>query len=253
MCFSTDTSDKPDATTHDTVDHPTRVIWIAHHSPFATYIKIFDLTNQLLEACRRDGLAKTVQKRACEIARPLVAKEKTDSLLYAVERPKWNSPMQTLLRGSSARSEGDTPNTGHRMGRMEIGNPGEAVCEFHEWCPGAVAKLKQMNLLGTRHRFIFPQDSPSSSHDLYMQPASFGSTSEFFVKDSVKYTWKVAWHGWAITLHKTLGQDTVPVAYFTKQWGYGLGGVMIVDENQVDLVVATLSALVVIRKNHGSL
>jgi hypothetical protein len=139
------------------------------------------------------------------------------------------------------------------MARMQIENPGQESDEPQEWSPGAIAKLQQMNLLGTRHHFIFPLDSPISSHNFYMQHTSFGSKSEFFVKDSVKYTWQLAWHGWAMTLHKTIGQDTLRVAFFARQWGLGLGGVMLVDESQVDLVVALLGALILIRKHNGSL
>jgi len=95
-------------------------------------------------------------------------------------------------------------------------------------------------------KFSFPQGSSHSSHDIEMKPVSIGSRAEGFVKDSVQYFWdkqdKIA------TLSKVMGDKRVHIAKFGAKHNYDKGGVLALDTQQIDAVVAMITCVALLQQ-----
>lgn len=102
----------------------------------------------------------------------------------------------------------------------------------------------------------FPEDSPHASHPVSLQNRTWGLRSETFTLNSQPYLWEMdsLWHSTNITLYKVTGsgdaeKKTEIGRYAQKWWGpFVTGGSFVVDDKEIDGVVACLSLLVVLKK-----
>lgn len=102
----------------------------------------------------------------------------------------------------------------------------------------------------------FPEDSPHSTHPISLRNRRWGFRTETFTVNSQPYFWEMDsyWHSTNMTLYKMVGtgegQKKVEIGkYAQKWWGSFLtGGVFVVDEKELDGVVACLTLVVVLKK-----
>lgn len=102
----------------------------------------------------------------------------------------------------------------------------------------------------------FPEDSPHSPHNITLRNKRWGLRTEAFVLNSVPYFWEMdsLWHSTNMTLYRVVGsrehQEKVQVGKYAQKWwgGFVTGGTFVVDEKELDGVVACLSLVVVLKK-----
>ncbi|KAH7380402.1 kinetochore complex Fta4 of Sim4 subunit, or CENP-50-domain-containing protein [Phaeosphaeria sp. MPI-PUGE-AT-0046c] len=98
----------------------------------------------------------------------------------------------------------------------------------------------------------FPEDSPHATHPIGLQNKTWGLRSEAFTLNSQPYLWEMdsLWHSTNMTLYKVTGsgdaeKKTEIGKYAQKRWGgFVTGGTFVVDDEEIDGVVACLSLLV---------
>ncbi|KAF1815910.1 hypothetical protein P152DRAFT_201488 [Eremomyces bilateralis CBS 781.70] len=100
--------------------------------------------------------------------------------------------------------------------------------------------------------FEFPADSPHSSHPIVMKPMGLWTASEEFVKESVRHIGKFdkRLSSRYFTLFKQIGSQEIPVAQYrsTKLSVWIGGGVLAIDDKEIDPVVAVLWCANMLRK-----
>jgi hypothetical protein len=102
----------------------------------------------------------------------------------------------------------------------------------------------------------FPSDSQHSSHPISLQNKIWGLRSEAFTFESQPYFWEPDsyWHSTSMTLYKVTGsggaEKKVEVGKYTQKWWGSIwtGGTFVVDDEEIDGVVACLTLVVVLRK-----
>jgi hypothetical protein len=102
----------------------------------------------------------------------------------------------------------------------------------------------------------FPSDSPHCPHNLELRNKRWGMYAESFTLNSQPYLWEMDsfWHSTDMTLYKVIGaggaeKRVVVGKYAQKCWsGFVTGGTVVVDEGQLDGVVALLTLVVVLKK-----
>jgi hypothetical protein len=102
----------------------------------------------------------------------------------------------------------------------------------------------------------FPQGSPHSSHPVSLGNRQWGSRDDRFVLGSQPFSWESdsVWHDGNMTLYKISGSSEQEVKrevskYAQKSWlAFVTGGTVVVDEKEIDGLVACLTLLVVLEK-----
>lgn len=102
----------------------------------------------------------------------------------------------------------------------------------------------------------FPEDSPHSSHPVSLRNKRWGFRTETFTVDSIPFVWEMGsvWHSNGMTLYKVFGsgadQRKVEVGRYAQKWwgSFVCGGTFVVDEKEVDGLIACLALLVVLKK-----
>jgi hypothetical protein len=102
----------------------------------------------------------------------------------------------------------------------------------------------------------FPEDSPHSSHPVSLRNKTWGLRAEAFIVNSVQYYWTMdsLWHSTNMTLFKVYGsgegEKKVKVGQYAQKWwgSFVTGGTFVVDENEIDGLVAAMSLVVVLKK-----
>jgi hypothetical protein len=100
--------------------------------------------------------------------------------------------------------------------------------------------------------FTFPDGSPHSSHTITMKRVKVWNRSETFVNDSVEYQWRFdsPLSRSRFTLYKIFGGQEVVVAKYKGPLPvFRPKGALLVNEKEIDFVVALLSCCGVIRKD----
>jgi hypothetical protein len=100
--------------------------------------------------------------------------------------------------------------------------------------------------------FTFPEDSPHSSHPITMKRVKIWNRTETFTKDSVEYQWRFdgALRRSRFTLYKLVGGQEVVVAKYKGPLPVlKPRGALLIDEKEIDSVVALLSCCGMIRKD----
>jgi len=102
----------------------------------------------------------------------------------------------------------------------------------------------------------FPDNSPHAAHIISLKNKKWGLRTESFTLNSQPYLWEMdsLWHSHNMTLYRVTGtgdsQKKVEVAKYAQKWwgSFVTGGTLVVDENDLDGVVACLTLLVVLKK-----
>ncbi|KAE9367304.1 hypothetical protein N431DRAFT_513597 [Stipitochalara longipes BDJ] len=95
----------------------------------------------------------------------------------------------------------------------------------------------------------FPTESPHSSHPIELRPAGMLRREDVFVKDSIPYIWDVLDAFALCKLYKVMDSKRVEVARYTAKHSRDSTGVLVVDGKEVDLVVAVMTWLAVLKRS----
>lgn len=109
-----------------------------------------------------------------------------------------------------------------------------------------VAELSGPLLSFGRWKLIFSDDS---THDIDMRPVGTGRRADIFVQDSVPYFWDV--EGRLRRLFKVVGSTRVEVAQLTSKHTRDRSGVLAIDEGQVDVVIAVITAVGTLQRSES--
>ncbi|KAF2023750.1 hypothetical protein EK21DRAFT_94668 [Setomelanomma holmii] len=102
----------------------------------------------------------------------------------------------------------------------------------------------------------FPNDSPHATHPISLRNKRWGLRTESFTVNSVPYFWEMdsLWRATNMTLYRVTGsgnkQRKIEVGKYAQKWwgGFVTGGTFVVDERELDGVVACLTLIVVLKK-----
>tara|TARA_R110002003_G_scaffold138_8_gene12710 strand:+ start:14678 stop:15388 length:711 start_codon:yes stop_codon:yes gene_type:complete len=102
----------------------------------------------------------------------------------------------------------------------------------------------------------FPEDSPHSAHPISLRNKRWGLRTESFTVNSQPFFWEMdsLWHSTNMTLYRVTGsgegQKKIEVGKYAQKWwgGFVTGGTFVVDEKELDGVVACLTLIVVLKK-----
>ncbi|ORY13194.1 hypothetical protein BCR34DRAFT_600113 [Clohesyomyces aquaticus] len=203
--------------------NPTHTYWISPHGSLAKEIKILDLTPFItlpytgLTPAYKDHIKKTL-------------KDHSYSPVYMVQRNNWWS-LKYKVTSDTRTVTGDEPS--------------KTIAEWkHPWHSGGEAILS------------FPLDSQNCTHPISLKNKRFGFSTETFTLESRPFIWKkdTCWNYQDMTLYKVFGsgkqERRVEVAKYAQKWwgGWVTGGTLVVDEKEVDGLVACLTLMVVLKK-----
>lgn len=194
---------------------PTNTYWITPHGMLTGEIKILDLSKDL--DMPFTGFSDAYKE---EVKKTL--KDHSFSPAFTAHRGNWLGLKYTITDSQ-----------------------GEQIADWkHPWSSVGEAVIS------------FPENSPHSSHPVSFRNKTWGLRAEAFIVDSVQFLWTMdsVWHSTNMTLYKVYGsgegQKKVKVGqYAQKHWGsFVTGGTFVVDENEIDGLVASMSLVVVLKK-----
>jgi hypothetical protein len=194
----------------------TRIIYITPHQSLTSEIRVHDLTTSLSQS----SSSKEFLSESESVGQSLI----DATPLYTLVRQGWWHAIPVYQGKPDGKTDSDAVAT---------------------WRPSRGS-------LGTQ-KFAFPPNSPNSSHTLSMKRPSFRH-SELFVQESVEYIWRFESRSIGkvrrpITLWKKIGNHEIPVARFQSPYRVSkTGGTLIVNEKEVDLVVAFVTCCGMLRK-----
>jgi hypothetical protein len=102
-----------------------------------------------------------------------------------------------------------------------------------------------------KNSFIFPPGSAHCGHAVVMQKEKRWATfDEIFVVESIPYFWRYDGHSRRkFTLWRVVGQNKLVVArYKGKMWGLKRGGMLLVNADEVNCVLAAMTIMAMLRK-----
>jgi hypothetical protein len=195
--------------------NPTNVYWISPHSTFASKIAVLDLTKDMdvpyagLTSEYKAAVAKTLQDHSYT---PTITCNRTG----------WFSLQHDIT------DDQDT----------------HLAHWSHPWTSMGEAVL------------TFPEDSRHSAHAISLHNKAWGLRTETFTLNSQPFFWEMdsLWHSTNMTLYKAWGsgetEKKVEVGKYAQKWwgGFVMGGTFVVDEEEIDGVVACLTLIVVLKK-----
>jgi hypothetical protein len=112
-----------------------------------------------------------------------------------------------------------------------------------------VAELSSPLLTLGRWTIMFAPGSPHSHHDILLRPAGFMARADEFVKDSIPYFWDIADGRKLCVCHVANDGKRVEVARFLGHSSRGHDGLLVVDGEALDEVVAALTCVAVLNRN----
>jgi hypothetical protein len=197
---------------------PNRIFYIVPHNLFSTETKVVDLTGTLPNTYTGGDISNELRDAARNAGND---KFLANSPIYIIKRPHWWSTKSTAYSVSQ----------------------GEPFNELAYW-------KQPYTSVGTAH-ITFPDSSPDSTHELTISPPWLMSRTNTWVQDSVQYEWNCDSQLLAnrMTLHKKVGGKRLVVARYAQRWGsWVTGGVLLVQEGEINALVAVLTTLVMLRK-----
>jgi hypothetical protein len=246
---------------------PDQVLYILPNNLFSKEIKIIDIT-----ASAMDGVQPYT---GGEIGDPFrnrakaLAKTHESSPLYTVERPHWYSRDSTIYQTGTppplppppmqekpnSGSDDNNSSNGNDKGkeeekRKEEKNNGsssssssDARLELCHWRQAAIScgKAEQR----------FPAGSAHSAHALDLTHPHWYRRTSVWVHDSVQYDWTCdrQLRSNRMTLHRLVGGRREVGGRYAQRWGSCVrGGVLLIDTRVVDEVIATQTAVVMLRR-----
>jgi hypothetical protein len=112
-----------------------------------------------------------------------------------------------------------------------------------------VATTKQQAISFGKAWLRFPAGSPHAAHELLLTPVKWYRRTNEWVHNSVPYQWRCDSKYLAnrMTLIRRIGGRDIVVARYAQRWGSWItGGVLLVDEKEIDPVVAILTCNVML-------
>ncbi|KAF2792937.1 hypothetical protein K505DRAFT_325831 [Melanomma pulvis-pyrius CBS 109.77] len=194
---------------------PTKTYWISPHGMLTKEIKILDLTPDMdvpysgLTPAYKDSVKKTL-------------KDHSFSPVFTAHRNNWLGLKYSITD--------------------DQGNP---IADWkHSWSSVGEAIL------------TFPEDSQHSEHPISLRNKRWGFRNESFTVNSMSFFWGMDsfWHSTNMTLYKVFGsgedERKVEVGKYAQKWwgGFVTGGTFVVDEKELDGLVACLTLCVVLKK-----
>jgi hypothetical protein len=188
---------------------PNRVFYIVPHTGFTKTITVLDLTGQIKAEYPSEEFEKETKA--------LATKSPPPSWLNITRTPRWYSKNFVVEKGS------DKSQIAHWKGGM---------------------------FSTSSNTLTFPLDSPHSSHPITIEPESTWKFREQFVKDSVIYQWKPdnVLTARKFTMFKIIGDQKQAVGRYLEEWSIKYGGILVLNSDEIDEVVAVLSIVSILRK-----
>jgi hypothetical protein len=197
---------------------PTRALYVLRHNLFSKEISIIDVTSDIL--CRYIGGGLTDDLR--DVARQLTEdKTRTSNPAYQMQRKHWWNRESVMISNVGPESGND------------------------------IAKWKHPGTSVGKATLSFPSGSTHSAHDITISPVRRYRRTNMFVKDSVTYKWRCnsRFKANRLTLEQGVGGKHTIVGQYAQRWGSWIaGGLLLVDGQQVDEVVAVLTTCVMLRR-----
>ncbi|KAF2182015.1 hypothetical protein K469DRAFT_691633 [Zopfia rhizophila CBS 207.26] len=195
---------------------PTRTLYVLRHNLFSTSTKIIDITSQT--EVRYSGGEISDELR--DAARWLTKDEsRTANPIYQLQRKHWWNSTSTMTGATTLGVElASWKHPGMSFGKAEIS---------------------------------FPENSSHGTHGLTMAPVKWYRRTNEWVQDSVVYTWRCnsKFKANRMTLLKELGGKKVVVARYAQRWGsWVTGGVLLIDNKEIDEVAAVLTCCVMLKR-----
>lgn len=216
---------------------PTSTYWITPHGMLTKTITILDLTKDMtLPYTGMTSEYKDAVKKAL--------KDHSFTPILSCKRLTWLGLKYDI---TSPRTSSNENKPQDETGDADAGGDSSDVHIAHwthPWTSTGEATL------------TFPSSSPHSTHPISLRPKRWGLRTESFVLDSVPYIWEMdsLWHSTSMTLYRVVGsgesERKVEVAKYAQKWwgAFVTGGILVVDEREVDGAVVGLSCLVVLKK-----
>jgi hypothetical protein len=239
---ATSTSDEPaegpqdiasPTTTAETIDpgfRPTRAYFIASHTGLTRDVPIFDISSAVdLANYASTGSSREAWGRTAHTIGRAQQIDARATPLLLIRRNKWYGHNFTAVRGGATRgSDGEYP----------------AADLVAEWKGGWYS--------GAKNRLEFPAASAHSSHTITMATGSYVAFRDGFVVDSASFEWRCLnqFSMRRFRLDRVIGGErtTAAMAWKPRSQIWHQGGVLVVDAEQVDEVVAVLTGMVMLRK-----
>ena len=187
---------------------PDRTYYIVPHSNFTKKIEIFDLTSQVKEQHDSEALKEEIKT--------LVKSSHPESCLTISKSNFWGT-------------------------ELAVHEP-PAGATIVEWKGSARAHGPS--------RFTFPADSSHSTHPIELKPSKFWTKNEQFVQDSITYSWEFDsnFSQRKLTLYKCMGVERVVVAKYCGMATFKTGGILLLDSEEVDEIIAVITCCAMLRK-----
>jgi len=196
--------------------HPNRIFYIASHYLISKSIAIHDVTDQVKMSYQGGDIEDEIRDAAKK-----VSKEDEHE-----KNPKYTISKEHRFFGRSF--------------VMKIGNDGEelAYWKHPHWA------------VGTAH-LSFPSGSAHGSHEIDMSAPRKSSRTNQWVQDSVTYEWNCdsKWKTSRQSLYKIIGSKRTLIGkYAQTKLRMGAGGILLLDTNELDEVMGTLTICVMLRR-----
>jgi len=193
-----------------------KVLWIVPHSSWNKTITIYDLTDTVeVDTKHLDKIFDKCEKEAkIKISSGAPAK-------FVLNRPGLRTDYK-VYDGAASRADPEV---------------------LADW------DIARFNF--ATHVFKFPPSSVHSSHNVSLKKVTKTLRGEQFVKDSVPYMWKYDKIPFKnMTLVRAIGKQETPVAFYRTRFPtIRTGGAVVVDENEMDVLVAVLTTCGMLRRD----
>ncbi|KFY05078.1 hypothetical protein O988_00280 [Pseudogymnoascus sp. VKM F-3808] len=133
----------------------------------------------------------------------------------------------------------------HRSGRLS------SNFTVKDTSNAVIAELSGPLLSLGRWTLGFVADSPHSDHDILVRPAGMMSRADEFVKDSIPYYWDILDGRKLCKLYKVMDGKRVEIAHFLGENARARDGVLLLDGEQLDEVVACLTCVVMLNRSES--
>jgi hypothetical protein len=210
--------------------HPSKAYFIANHTGLTQNVPIFDITSAVdLTSYASAGSSREAWGRTAHAIGRAQQTDKRVAPLLLVHRHKWYAHNFTVVRGGASRGK----------------DGGFAAADV-------VAEWKGGWYSGARNRLEFPAGSAHSGHTVTMTTGSYIGFRDEFVVDSASFEWRCLnrCSMRRFRLDRIIGGERTVAAAAWKPRSQIMhqGGVLVVDAEQVDEVVAVLTGMVMLRK-----
>jgi hypothetical protein len=233
---------------------PTKILYLRALTEKNQHSEILDLTARLQSMFRED-----ITPEFQELAQLALRANPIFPPTWVISGPSRFVASHLIVEAPSAPSATPTPAEGDT--RSGVGTRTSTL----------VAEIRRHLLnFGTVH-IRFPAGSTHSTHEISVEPLSHRSRAQSFIMDSVPYVWDMAAASsssasdtkfWSkpmalsgrLALFKAVAGKKFEVARYESANGkFGLGGLLVLEEREVDALVAALTLLGVLGQNDSFL